>query len=222
MLLATDLFLAMRCPECGKQMLYRSMSLFKLHRTKIWQMECSCGAKPCLVEFHSNRSLLINIYGPCCEEAHEFIYEVNELQNGEVYDLNCDIDDLHLGYIGSKESVLAVLTAEGMLLTEYEDELKGHFQAPAVMGKMLAALNTLYGNGNICCQKCGRVDLNIDIEHNSIVIGCAECGNHGVLSAAAQNDSHLLTEAKTLIITQEGLKITTANAVRGSKNQPVY
>lgn len=222
MLLATDLFLAMRCPECGKQMLYRSISLFELHRIKTWQMQCSCGAKPCLVEFHGNRSLLINIYGPCCTEAHEFIYAVNELQNGEVYDLSCDIDELHLGYIGSMEGVLAVLNAEGMLLTEYADELKGHFQAPAVMGNMLAALNTLYGSGNVCCQKCGKVDLNLDIEHNSITVSCAECGNHGVLSAAAPNDSRLLKDAKTLVITPEGLKITTANTEGGSKNQPGY
>ena len=56
MLLATDLFLAMRCPECGRQMLYRSMSLFQLHRAKSWQMQCSCGAKPCLVEFMRSMS----------------------------------------------------------------------------------------------------------------------------------------------------------------------
>ncbi len=207
MLMPTELFIFMRCPECGSQMLYRGCSLFALQKIGCWELKCSCGASPCFVETRGLKHFIVNITGSCCDEPHEFFYSLQDMQSGAVYSLSCDVTGTHLGFVGSRQAVLDVLKKEELLLEDDEDELLKYFASPTTMSQVLYHINRLYANEKIICSNCGSRDMDLMPRRQSVVIKCGNCHQGGKWPALVEADVNFLARAEALILKKENLQV---------------
>ncbi len=205
MILSTDLAIAIRCPVCGREMLYRFFSIFQLKAAHGYHVVCPCGAECCHVSLDRYHKLYIGVEGVCCEETHEFFFDLEELREGCVFALSCDVDDVHLAYFGMKDAVLRALAEEGTAFIEGEEELKLYFEAPRYIGYCLKLLNDMMKRGDMRCNCCGSLDVNMDIQRDGIAIHCGKCGEGGFLPVAGKEDLFVVTNAKALLFDQEGL-----------------
>jgi len=206
MLVEPQVFLAMRCPHCQEQLLYRSFSDFRLLSGKEMEVSCSSCDTAFTIRVSGKKHAYIDLFCPCCQEKHSYIYKLTEMRNA-VLSLDCGDTDLHLAYIGEKDKVLEALDEEGFMIIAYQDELREYFASPSLMAKALIEINRLFRQSGIVCSVCGSKEFDLEAKGHRIGITCAHCEARGFLYAARPADVHLLKKAQSIRLFRGGLRL---------------
>lgn len=109
MIIPTDIAIAYACPYCGS-VVYSKFSLFSLKKGSETEIPCGCGRTPCALGLGRNSDLYVLLWGECCDDPHEFGFDLAEFEQDTLLGLACDAANLGLGFIGSPEAVKMAAT----------------------------------------------------------------------------------------------------------------
>ena len=203
MLIMPEIFLAMRCPYCQRQILFRSFSLFSFQEDVPYKISCKCGASPLSLRLSRKKHLYIDTICPVCPDEHSYIYNIDEIKKNQVISLSCLETDIHLAYLGRRMSVLEALNEEGQLIIDYADELKDYFLFPGLMAKILLCFNDYFMHDKVHCAKCNSKDFNLEVFSDRAVLRCDHCNSEALLYASRRSDLYLLKKLGRIILQPE-------------------
>ena len=207
MLIRPEWFLSLRCPCCQERMLYRAVSRFELIKGKTVSIRCSCGAEPLHMRV-GGRHLYCDCYCPCCAEAHNYIYRLNNWNAEPPFMLGCDTMDIRLACIGKREDVREAMDEESALIMDYAEELRDYFVKPAIIGRSLLCLNKLLAARACLCIDCGREDMDILILSDRLTLTCPHCGSSAHLYASRPQDLKMLNRISKISLHGGGMRIS--------------
>ena len=203
MLITPEIFIAMRCPYCQRQILFRTFSLFHFQDDVPYKITCDCGASPLSLRLSGKKHLYIDTICPVCPDEHNYIYHLDEIKNNQVISLSCIDTDIHLAYLGRRISVLKALNEEGQLIIDYADELKDYFLYPSLMAKILLCFNNYFIHDKVHCAKCSSNDFNLEVFSDRAVLRCVHCKSTAWLYASRKSDLYLLKKLGKIILQPE-------------------
>ncbi len=192
MLIKPEIYLVARCPRCQEYILYRSLSLFSLRGTRPKTVTCRCGAKAFVLRLSGKKHLYVDTDCPYCLIKHSYIYELSELKKEYPLSLNCNDTEMHLAYLGQRETVLNALNEEGTLIISYADSLEEYFAQPSIMARALQQINRLFALDAISCGNCGGHNFNLEVQSQRIGIHCNKCGAQVWILARRPSDLLML------------------------------
>lgn len=203
MLLIPEVFIAMRCPYCQRQILFRTFSFFNIKENIPQKITCNCGASPLSFRILGKKHLYIDTICPACPDEHSYIYNVDELKKKQVISLTCIDTGIHLAYLGQRGPVLQALNEEGHLIIDYEDELKDYFLHPGLMARILLCFNNYLLHDKVYCANCGSKDFDLEVFSDRAVLHCVHCDATAWLFASRKSDLYLLKKLKKIILQPE-------------------
>lgn len=200
MLLTPEIFIAMRCPYCQRQILFRTFSVFSFRNNIPQKIMCNCGAEPLSISISGKKHVYIDMICPACPDEHSYIYSLDEIKKNQVVSLTCLDTGVHLAYIGRRGSVLKALNEEGHLIIDYEEELRDYFLHPVLMGRILLCFNSYLMRDKVRCAKCDGKDYDLEVFSDRAVLHCVNCESTAVLSATRKSDLYVLKKLKQIIL----------------------
>lgn len=207
----TDVFLMIRCPQCGEVMLHRHVSLFVLHGREKVSFCCSCGFLACTMAPQGKRHYQVDIWSLCCQQPHRFIFTQGQLLKSS-FALRCERTDTHLGYLGNRESVVAEILDNDVLSLEDGFSLWDFFADIDCMVAVLEKFYQLLAAGKVQCHHCGN-DVDVKIYRDRIELRCPHCNYGGFFMAEKQIDKIRMQQAEGLILEKEGITVIYGNTV---------
>ena len=209
MLLYPQWLLAARCPSCLGQFVYRTISVFEINSREEKTITCSEGVKVFSCVASGKSHLKIEIFGPCCEEPHAFLYPLSELSTPLAIELVCHDTGINLGYLGSVQAVTECICSDFQEMVDYCGEsLSVFWQRPELVQKIFRRINKLYAEHNVSCLHCGSCNIDLETAHgDNVVLCCKDCGNFGVLAASRNVNLQILHFAECLLIDKGMIKI---------------
>jgi len=207
MLVATDIYLAMRCPECGK-LEYKQLFRFQLNGNRNYNIECSCGATKLIISTRNNRDYWLQVPCVVCETKHLRKISGKLLwSKGEVQYLLCQETGLELGYLGPEEEVKDMSSG-------YEEELQAltsefgeddYFHNSEVMYEVLNCLHDIAETDALYCQ-CGNRNVEVDIFPDRLELHCQECDSVNIIYAENDEDLKVIKGVDSIELTRNGFE----------------
>ena len=198
----TDLTTSMLylCPECSTSSL-RKLSAFEIKKKDGLSLFCSNKECRCtgLVIFQSKDKYKINIDCPICGDEHSFTLSQKTLWNKDFFILNCPQSGFGILFIGkdterlTKEYSAQAEVIAGIIAANDEiyDELD-------ILFEIIELINAYAQNNAIHC-KCEKENIAININANSVVLTCKNCGNSVTFNANPEILASL-SESEEIII----------------------
>ncbi len=208
----TDVFFMARCPRCGEVILHRQVSIFTIQGQGRIFISCSCGFLLCSIAPQGKKHYAVDIWSDCCEEPHRFVFTLGQLLKNSLA-LSCSRTDIHLGYLGKAENVLAEVVENDVLSLSEGVSLWDFFADIHVITAILERFYQLLAAGKVQCHGCGA-DVDVRIYRDRVCITCPYCGNGGFLPAAKERDKELMELAEGLILEKEGINIIYGNMMK--------
>ena len=208
----TDVFFMARCPHCGEVILHRQVSVFAIQGKGKVFLSCSCGFLLCVMAPQGQKHYAVEVWSDCCEEPHRFVFTLGQLLKNNLA-LSCSRTDVHLGYLGDRESILAEVIETDVLSLAEGVSLWDFFADIQVVTAVLKKCYRLLAAGKVQCHGCGA-DIDVRIYRDKVGVHCPYCGNGGYLPAAKNQDSLLMEQAEGLILEKEGINIVYGNMMK--------
>jgi len=101
MLFDTNIGASVRCNNCGK-LIMNQISLFKLSRSGVFEVKCSCDKVIMTVKSSNCKSFRVDI--PCivCEKDHLFMFDSRQAMTQKVKILSCPASQMDIAFVGNK------------------------------------------------------------------------------------------------------------------------
>lgn len=208
----TDVFFMARCPRCGEVILHRQVSIFAVQGQGKVSLSCSCGFLLCSIAPQGQKHYAVDIWSDCCEEPHRFVFTLGQLLKNCLA-LSCSRTDIHLGYLGKADAVLAEAMENDVFSLSDGFSLWDFFADIDTIAAILKKIYEMLSAGKVQCHSCGA-DIDVRIYRDRISIHCPHCGNGGYLPAAKERDRELMELAEGLILEKEGINIIYGNMMK--------
>lgn len=101
MLFDTNIGASVRCNNCGK-LIMNQISLFKLSRSGVFEVKCSCDKVIMTVKSSNCKSF--RVYIPCivCEKDHLFMFDSRQTMTQKVKIISCPASQMDIAFVGNK------------------------------------------------------------------------------------------------------------------------
>ncbi len=199
MLINPQWSLTLRCPVCQERMIYRNISRFQLAKGKVHVVQCSCGAEP-LKLWLAQKRLYAEIFCPCCEDTHNYIFNLKDLKGDPPFMMGCEDMEVRLACLGDLAVVREAMDEESALIFDYAEELKDYLVKPSIIGHSLLRINQLLTEHSCTCAHCLREDVDILILSDRLVLSCPHCHREFSIDAAKPGDLNLLNKMPSISI----------------------
>lgn len=208
----TDVFFIARCPHCGEVVLHRQVSIFAIQGKGKVLLSCSCGFLLCGIAPQGRKHYAVELWSDCCEEPHRFIFTLGQLLK-HCLSLSCGRTDMHLAYLGDRESVLTEVIEDDVLSLSMGFAFWDFFADMEITDRVLEKFYQLLAAGKVQCHGCGS-DVDVQICRGSVGVHCPYCGNGGYLSSAKEQDGLLMEQAEGLILEKDGINMIYGNMMK--------
>ncbi|MCR6545451.1 hypothetical protein [Dehalobacterium formicoaceticum] len=207
MVINTGTVLALRCPNCGK-LSFHSISLFAFKEKQKLCFDCECEESTVTISTSKYRNFILKIECSMCESEHTYVLKYKELFSLDLFPLICLETGLEIGFIGTKDQVIAAVNNLERTFTDLEEEINwGVFSDNRdIMVQVLEYMNRLSEDGTLKC-KCGNKNIDVDLLTDRLEMVCNDCGNRGVIFAENKEDLLKLRRLEKIELTEQEITI---------------
>lgn len=198
----TDLTTSMLylCPECSTSSL-RKLSAFEIKKKDGLTLFCS--NKECryndVIIFQAKDKYKINIDCPICGDEHSFTLSQKTLWNKDFFILNCPQSGFGILFIGKDAKRLtAEYSAQAEVIAGIiasNDELYDELD---ILFEIIELINSYAQNNAIHCV-CDKENIAININADSVVLTCKNCGKTVTFNAKPEI-LEALSESEEIVI----------------------
>ena len=177
MLLDFNQIIAFICPNCAN-INVNHLNAFAFSGKKKICLNCNYGHNEKCVFIEEKRDKYkIDVLCPVCGENHSFFLKKSTFWNCKFISFKCPISGIDIYFHGTDENVAAALKEQEEMLSNYGtyDEPDNVSQDELLADDIIRYIDFLAYEGGIRCT-CGNTDINIDIDRDSVILRCAECG----------------------------------------------
>lgn len=206
MILATEFWVAMRCPSCGK-LDFHSVSRFVFAGNKNHKIICSCGSPKLIIGTKNRRQFWFQIPCVLCETNHLVYYKAKQLWSPDITFFYCNETGVELGFFGPRDEVHNVADNYEHNLETMVEEMgyDDYFLNPEIMFEVLNCLHDIAEEGFLYCE-CGSMQIEIDIFPDRIELQCKDCKTISIVYAESEEDLEKIKNIKKIELVKSGFK----------------
>ncbi|MGI6685630.1 MAG: hypothetical protein ACOX47_09225 [Bacillota bacterium] len=207
MVINTGTVLALSCPQCGK-LNFHAISLFAFSSKKSLCFDCDCEKSSVTISTAKYKKFVLKTGCTMCEADHTYYLKYKELFSPEILSLVCLETGLEIGFIGSKDQVMAKANQQEKSLSDLVEggNLEDFFDNPEIMLQVLEYVHRISEKGLLAC-KCGNSNIDLDILPDRLEMVCNDCGNKGVVFAESREDFLTLQGFGKIELSDQGIII---------------
>jgi hypothetical protein len=207
MVINTGTVLALSCPYCGK-LNFHAISFFAFSGKKSLCFDCNCGQGTITITRMKSNRFVLKTGCIMCETNHIYYFNYKMLFAHQVMSLICLETGLEIGFIGSRDQVVARASQLQISLNDFVDDkgYEDYFDNPEIMLQALEYLNRITKKGSIKC-KCGNNSIDLDILPDRLELVCNDCGNKGIIFAENKEDLLALKGMGKIELSEPGIII---------------
>ncbi|HAA89178.1 MAG: Uncharacterized protein XD63_1116 [Thermoanaerobacterales bacterium 50_218] len=219
MLVATDVAVALRCPNCGR-IKFQGLSLFTFSAQKTVRFTCTCGTPLLVISTKDRRVFYIQLDCIMCEGRHLFQHTLREIWSSDVLSLACEETGIEVCFLGPPEEVKRCIEEQERSLKEMAEDLgfSDYFANPEVMYEVLDFLHNIAEEGKLSCE-CGNFQIEVEIFADRIELRCPGCGAMGIINAESEEDLETLKDTWEIRLTPGSLQFLRFGNIGGKKRR---
>lgn len=205
MVINTGTVIALRCAHCGK-FNFHGISLFAFSGNKNLCFNCDCEKGSVIISRAKQKGFVLKSGCGMCEIDHTYYLKYKELFCKNIFSLNCLQTGLEIGFIGSKEKVMAEVNRQEATFADLVEEegFEEFFDNPEIMLQVLDYLNIISADGSLKC-KCGNNNIDLEMLPDRLEMVCNECGNKGLIFGEDKSDLIELKSLGKIELSEQGI-----------------
>ncbi len=176
MLLRLERTVAYICPICSC-MNSKRINLFHFSGNRLLRLTCAHKCEDfCVRILPKKGKYKIDISCPICGEVHCFLLKRATFWNKSFISFKCPASGVDIYFLGNADAVQeAIAEQESMLESMMQEEEHAFEDYDLLISEIISRIYAISYAGNLYCT-CGKSNIGITIEDNSIVLRCADCG----------------------------------------------